>query len=217
MNLFRLTTGNRPGRGLGWIAGLGALVLLGACTVGPSQREAPLTYDFGPLPPTQDTVAAKAEATLLLPSVTAPSWLDNTGVVYRLVYADPARPRVYANSRWSAPPPALLTQRLQTRFAGALDILTGPAPARADYALQLDLDDFSQSFEAPGSSTVKVRLRATLIHLPTRRLVAQQTFTQERHAMPNAEGAAKSLGEAGDAVVSSLLAWSQQHLNKEKK
>jgi ABC-type uncharacterized transport system auxiliary subunit len=63
---------------------------------------------------------------------------------------------------------------------------------------------------------VKVRLRATLIHLTTRRLVAQQTFTQERQALPNAEGAAKSLGEAGDAVVSSLLAWSRQYLNKEK-
>jgi cholesterol transport system auxiliary component len=144
MNLFRLTTGGRAGRGLVWIAGLGALALLSACTVGPSQREAPLTYDFGPLPPPQNTVAAKAAATLLLSPVTAPSWLDNTGVVYRLVYADPARLRVYANSRWSAPPPALLTQRLQARFAGALDILTGPAPARADSVLQLDLGDFSQ-------------------------------------------------------------------------
>jgi len=210
-----MRTISRPYRRFGHAAAFAIAVLSAACTVGPPAREPPVTYDLGPVPRMEASGPKKAGAILLIPAVAAPAWLDTTGLFYRLLYSDPAQPRAYANSRWSSAPAMLLTQRIQARFSGVVPVLTGNAPARADYALQAELEDFSQSFSSPDSSTVQVRLRATLVHLPTRRLVAQQGIVMEQPAAPNAEGAARALGVAGDAVVDRLLDWTLQILARE--
>lgn len=202
-----------------WLAGvlmLGAQLLLGACSVGPPAREAPAVFDLGPA---RAAVAAstRPRAALSLPAVTAPAWLDGAQISYRLVYADAARPQAYAQSRWAAPPAALLTQRLRTRFAAAMDVVTGQASARAEYALHVDLDDFSQSFSAPENSVTVVSARASLVHVASRRLVAQRTFRLERPAAPNATGATGALAQAGDAVIENMLDWTLQQLLKEGK
>lgn len=150
---------------------------------------------------------------LLLPGVNAPGWLDSSGIIYRLNYQDAARPQAYARSRWAASPAQLLTQRIRSRFAAAaVGVVTGSEGARADYALRVELEDFSQSFDAPDQSRVAVRARATLVDLASHALHAQRAFALERPATPDAAGAVGALGEASDALIEELLGWTAQNV-----
>jgi cholesterol transport system auxiliary component len=188
------------------------LAVVAGCSLGPQAREPSATYDLGP-PRIHASAAEPLNFTLLLPDVGAPAWLDNHGMVYRLNYQNASRAHIYSSSRWTAPPAALLTQRIRSRFAAASGGVTqGIDSARADYILRVDLDDFSQSFDAPGASRVSVRARATLVAVADRKLRAQRSFSVERAAAPDAPGAAAALAEAGDAFVEELLVWAAQAL-----
>lgn len=197
-------------------AALFALVAgMAACTAGSQGREPPATYDLGPQR-VAETKPTRVAATLLVQDVAAPSWLDSHGMVYRLNYQNPSRAHIYANSRWSAPPAALLTQRMRSHFAAAsAGVTQGSDGARADYLLRVDLDDFSQSFESPQASRVNVRARATVVSIADRKLVAQRSFAIERDAAPDAPGAAAALAAAGDALIDELLAWTARALKSE--
>jgi cholesterol transport system auxiliary component len=193
------------------------LLFLGSmagCAIGPEKRDAPAVFDLGP----QRAHAAgnpAIHATLLIPAVSASPWLDSPNIVYRLNYRDAGRPEAYAQHRWAMSPTLLLTERLRGRFASAARGVVGVQDgARADYALRIELEDFSQSFDAPESSKAGVRLRASLIDLTTRALHAQRSFSVERPAAPNAPGAAQALAAASDAVVEELAAWAAQSLKK---
>jgi len=184
-----------------------ATAVAAGCSLGPQSRQTD-SYDLGP-PRAQAAGGPAIAATLLLPDVSAPTWLDGNGIVYRLSYDNNARPQAYANSRWVAPPAALLTQRLRSRLAaGAGGIVTSGDGARADYALRVELEDFSQSFSDANASRVVLRARASLVRLADRLLVAQRVFSVERPApTPDARGAVSALGEASDEVVENLVEW----------
>lgn len=193
------------------------IALSGACSLGPQIKEQPAGYDLGPLK-SYPRENPGIDVALLLPDVSAPAWLDNQGIIYRLTYQDATQPRVYANSRWSASPAQLISQRVRNRFAAAASgIVTAGTGARADYALRIDLEDFSQAFDAESRSRVSMRVRASLINIAGRTLIAQRTFDLERPAAPNAEGAVKALGEASDAMIDSLLEWTAQSLKGVKR
>ena len=188
-------------------AGIVVVVVLAGCALGP-QRQQTDSYDLGP-PRVSAASGPAIAATLLLPDISAPSWLDGHGIVYRLSYENNARPQAYANSRWVAPPAALLTQRLRSRLAaGAGGIVTGADGARADYSLRIELEDFSQSFSDAKSSRVVLRARASVVRLDDRLLVAQRVFSVERTApTPDARGAVAALGETSDEVIENLVEW----------
>ena len=191
------------------------LLAVAACSLGPQAREPSATYDLGP-PRIYAADAAPLKVTLLVPDVGAPAWLDNHGIVYRLTYQNASRAHIYANSRWTAPPAALLTQRIRGRFAAAsAGVIQGTDGGRADYLLRVDLDDFSQSFDAPEASRVSLRARATLVAVTDRKLRAQRSFSIERTAVPDAPGAAAALAEAGDVFVEELLVWAAQALKSD--
>jgi len=192
----------------------GALVLavVAGCSLGP-QRQPVDTYDLGP-PRAHAASAASVAATLLLPDVSAPSWLDGNGIVYRLSYVNSARPQAYSNSRWLASPAALLTQRVRSRFAsGPGGIVTGADGARAEYALRIELEDFSQLFTAENASHVTLRARASLVRLSDRSLVAQRVFSVDQAApTADARGAVLALGEASDEIIERLVDWTRGQL-----
>lgn len=180
------------------------------------KRDAPALFDLGP--PRAAMGAANPhtiDATLLIAAVQASAWLDNTSIQYRLTYQDAARTEAYAHNRWVSSPALLLTQRVRARFAAAArGVLTVEDGAKADYALRIELEDFSQSFDSAQSSKATVRLRASLIDLNTRALHAQSSFGAERPAAPHAAGAAQALAAASDAVVEELFIWAAQRLKK---
>src|SRR5471032_1215984 len=171
---------------------------LGACSLGPANRDAAATYDLGAFP-VPAAGQPRIRASLLVHAVAAPSWLESYSIIYRLNYQDAARQLTYANSRWAAPAAALLTQRLRAQLAAASDggILSIADSARADYALRIELEDFSQVFDTVAASRAVIVARASIVNVTRRTLHAQKTFTVEKPASgANAEGGVRALAIA---------------------
>lgn len=118
------------------------LHVLAACSVLPERPAPPALHDFGPGPPApRDWPWAVAE-------VTAPEWLQDPGIHYRLLYAQPTELRSYSRDRWVAPPAVLLAQR----FNGGRR--TGQA------RLRIELQTFEQVFDQPAQARVTLGFRA---------------------------------------------------------
>ncbi len=191
-----------------------SLALLTGCAVAPHSRDGIASYDFG-LPRPDKEANARLQRDLLVAGLSAPAWMDNAGIYYRLAYQDPTRPQAYALSRWVMPPAALLGQRLRASIARASKaaVFTPADGARADYTLRLELEEFSQVFDAADKSRAVVRLRASLIR--NRGVVAQQGFSAERAAAtPNAEGGVQALIAASDEAGNSLIDWLAANMKK---
>lgn len=184
------------------------LPLLAGCAIAPQVKAPAAAYDFGLARPAAKDNPARIRAVLLVPDMAAPSWLDTPGILYRLAYHDPARPQAYANSRWIAPPAALLTLRLRSRIANAGGIVTAADGARAHYLLRTELEEFSQVFDSMEKSRAVVRLRASLLSQSGQALFAQRSFAAERAApTPDAQGAVRSLTGTSDEIIDALLDW----------
>ena len=201
---FRLR-GKRP---VQWVFSIGALwltIFLGGCSLAPTQIEV-ASYDFGNAPAAP--ASARLSPSLLIFDVATPAWMDTAAIHYRLAYQDATRPRPYAGSRWVMPPAALVTQRLRQRFASASSggILVPADGVRAAYSLRVEIEEFAQVFDAPGSSRAVLRARASL--LGSRALVAQRTFSLERPATtPDAAGGVRALIATSDDLIAQLLDW----------
>lgn len=177
---------------------LGAL--LSGCGVGPKPKEVVGAYDFG-LPAASRPVALKA---LSQATVAAPNWMDSTGLFYRLAYAtaaNAARPAPYAQTRWVSTPAHLIEARLKERAVAGGVLLGGAGPG-----LRLEIDEYSQVFDAEKSSRAVVRARASLAS--AREITAQKAFVIEvPAASPDGPGGALALGQAANQLVDDVLAW----------
>lgn len=177
---------------------------LSACA---SQKGQPTTqFDFGPATSAQ----AQAQGTLgavVVTDVTGSSALDNERMFYRLSYADALQARTYANSRWTANPLQLLTQRFKTRLAQAgARVLSETDAASGIPLLRIDVDEFIQDFGGVSQSTGVVAVRASVFQGHT--LVDQKSFRQAV-AAPSADaaGGARALAASTDAVAADIVAW----------
>jgi cholesterol transport system auxiliary component len=190
--------------------------MLCACSFQQTDPVIPTVYDLGP-PRAYAVSNPGIIGTIVLPPVTAPAWLDDSVIVYRLLYEDAARQQTYTMSRWAAEPAAMLTERLRSRFAAvAQGAITPMDSARSDYTLRVELRDFSQAFEAPGQSRATLRARATLLSSTDRRLLTQREFEVQRPAASNAQGAVKALTEATDSFIEELVKWTVQSARSPK-
>lgn len=177
-----------------WIVA-GALVL-SACVSGP--RPVVGTYDFGPPAVDAPRLAVKALSGI---EVAAPRWLDSVNTHYRLAYANAARPMAYLETRWVMPPPTLIEVRLKERAVAGGAILGGAGPV-----LRIELDEFTQVFDAEKSSRAVLRARATLAS--GREVVRQRAFLLEEPARtPDGPGGAAAMARAADRLVEATLAW----------
>ncbi len=191
------------------------VVLLGGCTLAPRPQPPVAVYDFGLQHDPEN--APRINTSLFVPEIASPSWLDSPAIIYRLAYANDARSRAYANSRWVAVPAALLSQRLRQRIAAVNEkgAIENREDARADYLVRIELEEFSQVFYSEQTSSAFIRLHASLIRIPEGKLIAQQSLTVEREApSPNAEGAVKALTDASDKLIDELLDWLARYLDK---
>lgn len=120
------------------------LHLLAACSVLPERPAPPALHDFGPdRSPLLDRPWALAE-------VTAPEWLQDPGIHYRLLYARPTELRSYSRDRWVAPPAVLLAQRFNSgRRTGS-------------FRLSIGLQNFEQVFDQPTQAHVALGFRAVV-------------------------------------------------------
>jgi cholesterol transport system auxiliary component len=190
-----------------------ALALAGCAT--PQAPVAKAVYDFGPARSNSSvalaSAAAKATSTapnpvaLALAEVDASTALDGLPVVYRLAYADAQQLRPYALARWSMPPAQLVRARLRDALSARGPVL-GPADGATPWLLKVELDEFSQQFDAPTRSSGAVRLHASLFN--ANKLVAQRTVQATAPApSQDAAGGVRAITAATDDAVGQLAVW----------
>lgn len=176
---------------------LSATVLPG-CSLVPAQPPQASSYDLG-----DSGDGATDAAPLVRLSCVAPSWLDGAAMYYRLQWRDPLQLQAYRDSRWLAPPCALLVQRLRSTLAN-------DSPAGAG-GLALELDAFEQDFTAADASTVLIRVHATW-STPGGQATARSRMFEIRHAAAQADaaGGAAALAAASRELQAALHAWTTQ-------
>ena len=207
---------------------LALAVVLTACSALPDKPVRPVLYDFGPgvVSATPVPAGPPLPALALDDITTSGGALDNTALLYRLVYQDVQQLRPYALARWSNPPAQLVRQRLREHlslrrpvFNAREGVAINRAQTSADTAvvlplrLRLELEEFSHLFTAPETSVGVIRLRATLVEVTTagEKLVAQRSVVVQRPApSPDAPGGVRALTEATDGAIEALDNWLQQ-------
>ncbi|MBU0587971.1 MAG: PqiC family protein [Gammaproteobacteria bacterium] len=188
------------------------LVVLGlsGCAV-PLQTNPSVVYDFGPASVSSVEAPGLRMPPLAMAAVQAPAALDSTAVLYRLTYVDARQLRPYSQARWSMAPAQLVEQRVRARLGQERAVLNpGEGATRV---LQIELDEFSQVFEAPAQSAGLLRLRATLLQLTPAgaSLVAQRNVLVQRPApSADAPGGVRALTAATDAAADELVQWLAQ-------
>lgn len=164
-------------------------------------------FDFGPLgaPATAFTQAPLA-AVVVMDATGSPTF-ENERMVYRLNYNDPLQARTYANSRWSANPLLLVTQRIKSRLAQAgVKVLSATDSATDVPILRLEVDEFSHAFASTTASEGRLMLRASLFN--GHALLDQKTFMRATPAASaDAAGGARALTASTDGAAADMIAW----------
>lgn len=204
-----------------WSRGLFVIYLLSlaGCTL-PRAASTPVVYDFGP--GTLQTAPSTRIANLPPLEFSTPQTstaLNSTAVLYRLAYADAQQLKPYTLARWSMPPAQLIGQRLRAQLGLRRAIVAPGDIALANQTrttpepllnLHLELEEFSQLFDAPDKSSGVLRLRATLTQRGTagETLLAQRSFIAQQ-AAPTADagGGVRALTAATDQVITDIEAW----------
>lgn len=175
------------------VAGLSALLLtVSGCSFTPEKSPTPRLHDLGPLPSGAEHLPMPWSAV----DVTAPEWLKNDRIHYRLVYSDSTRVGVYTLDRWVAPPSELLALRFGTSGDG------GPLRVR------IELQAFEQIFEQPDSAKAVMRFRVSVHELRSRNRLAERTFELSTISpSPDAAGAVVSLADLADDAIERVRLW----------
>ncbi len=199
-------------------------IWLAGCTITPQAQTPVAVYDFGlqQVTSTYDTSSQQRQlwTSLLIAEATSPVWLDSQAIQYRLAYRDPTQLYNYANNRWAASPATLLTHRIRNRIAAVTNdkVISTSDSARTDFRLHLELEEFSQVFDAVDKSHVVIRLRASLVHRSSRSLQAQRNFSIKQAApTANAAGAVQALTESSDKLTEDLIDWLAEELASKEK
>lgn len=186
------------------LAAASATLALSACA-GSQVPANKAVYDFGPATALPAVSAPAFTGPLALADVSASLALDSTAVQYRLVYANPLELRPYALARWTMPPAKLIQQRVRSTLSARGPVLA-PGVGSPAYILKLELEEFSQVFNAPDNSQGVMQLRATL--LKDNSLAAQRSFSaQAPAATADAAGGVRALSTAADEVAKQLSDW----------
>jgi len=181
-----------------------ALLLSGCAS---NKAPPPTQFDFGPAIPAGQAAPASTLGAVVVTDVTGSSALDNERMFYRLSYADALQARTYANSRWTANPLQMMTQRLKTRIgqAGA-KVLSETDASLGIPILRVDVDDFVHDFTGVSQSRGVVAVRASLFQGHT--LVDQKSFVRATPATTaDAAGGARALAASTDAISADIVGW----------
>lgn len=178
------------------------------CIAGCATPQAPVAktvYDFGPSLSTPAAATAAPLPALVLAEIEASTALESPSVLYRLGYADTQQLRPYTLARWSMPAAQLVRLRLRDALSSNGPVLS-TAEGGAAWLLKVELDEFSQLFDTPGSSAGVVRLHATLLRSGI--LVAQRSLLARAPApSADAAGGVRALTLATDDAVQQLSSW----------
>lgn len=177
-----------------------AALLLGACSGGAGHRAPQAIYDFG-LPATR--LADDDAWSKMALEIKAPQWFDSLNIHYRLAYEDTLKLRDYAASHWAGAPTQLLAQRLRQQ----LGVASATGNSAVDCRLRIELQEFSQVFDAPQSSRGIVHSTVSVLD-GKRRIVATRSIAAEQPAASgDARGGVLALVGASDQLGRQLADW----------
>lgn len=198
------------------VFGIAISLLLLACSALPQPPVRSAVYDFGPGPgPTSAVQGARQPAIVLSSAASGGVPVNDNALYYRLAYADAQQLRPYSLARWSQSPAALLAQSLRTRLGQERAVLSPGVPLVGGgidepELLKVELEEFSQVFDAPQTSHALVRVRASLFasRAGDTELRAQRLFVvQHGAATPDAAGGAQALAAAATQLADELAQW----------
>lgn len=184
--------------------GIASVLALAGCA---SDRPAGNTnFDFGAAAPLAAPAAAPIAA-VVVTDVTGSPALDSERMFYRLNYADSHQARTYSNSRWSATPLQMVTQRFKSRLAqSGAKVLSATDASTGIPILRMEIDEFTHNFDSVSDSNGQLVLRASLFQ--GHKLVDQRTFSRKTGAASaDAGGGARALAASTDAVSADVIAW----------
>ena len=171
-----------------------------------------ISFDFGPSASTSSSSPVQAGANsvlsaLVVTDATGSPALDSERMYYRLNYADALQARTYANSRWSATPLQMVSQRIKSRIAqSGVKVLGVTDAANGVPILRLEVDEFAHNFDSVSQSHGQLVLRASLFQ--GHKLVDQKTFNRKTDAGSlDAAGGARALAASTDAAAADMIAW----------
>ncbi|BCG63470.1 MAG: cholesterol transport system auxiliary component [Methyloprofundus sp.] len=166
---------------------LSLLSMVSACRVAPKPAM-PVSHDLGSIIPLKNSMAV---------TLTAPVWLWNEKIRYRLLYKDATAVAYYNLDRWAAPLPALLKHRL---------MVTANTTAQE---LHIHLTQFEQQFSAINNAHVLMTFTVSAFAGDSKLLLAKRSFTLSyKTTTADAEGAIAGfvvLTEQANKVISVWL------------
>ncbi|TFZ06949.1 hypothetical protein EZ313_10120 [Ramlibacter henchirensis] len=195
-----------------------SMAVLAGCANIVDRPVRPSLFDMGPLPPITPPIERPGpRIALVVPEIEASGALEGSAVLYRLAYADDHQLRAYSQSRWSAPPPQLVRQRLRQQLGRERPVLNLDESAtltretgQALYLLRMELEEFAHVFDSPTNSRGVIRLRATLLASTPggERLLGQRSIAVQGVApTQDASGGVRALTEATDAAAADISQW----------
>jgi len=168
---------------------------LAACQLVPERPPAPVLHDLGSAPAASLAVTWRPQL-----QVTAPPWLDDGAVHYRLP-GSATQLAAYRGHRWAAPPSQLLVQRLQL-------LLAPPAPAAPVRSLEIDLQGFEQRFQAAGGAEAALAARVTLLESRGGPVLASRDFARAVPcASADVDGGVAAMAEGMAALALDIGQW----------
>lgn len=173
------------------------LVIIAAtgCSLGPGPKPQIALHDFG----VSVRVPAGNVTDPVPVSVSAPKWLWDNRIRYRLLYAAPTQVRFYTLDRWIAPPPELFEQQL------AAD---GKVKA---YPLRIRLLDFEQQFDAPNKARALLRFYVEAYERDSKKVIATREISLEKITQTaDAAGAVSAFAELARQAGDKIRDWLSQ-------
>jgi len=168
------------------------VLIVSSCTFTPEKSPPPRLHDLGPLPSRSDRSPAPWSSV----DVTAPGWLKDDRIRYRLVYSDSTRVGVYTLDRWVASPSELLAQRFALSGDG------GP------FRIRIELQAFEQIFERPDHAKALMRFRVSAYERGSKKHLAERTFELGKISpSADAAGAVVSLADLADGAIAAVRTW----------
>lgn len=186
-----------------------SITFLTACASTAGQGRAVALYDLSAAvkPSANPEAIASLPPSILLEGIHAPTWLEGPSMQYRLAYSDPDRRHVFAESRWVASPTELI-ETVLVRNQVAHRGREGVQVCR----LRLDMDEFIQRFNQPGSSQALLEVRASLIAPQDARILAGQTLRYVREAGADARSGVAAQAAMVRALSEDLSRWLEKLL-----
>lgn len=183
------------------------VVLLGlaACNVLPAQAPLPQLHDFGPVPASGDDDPASP---IQMAQVTAPAWLADDAIHYRLLYSDPTMFRSYADNRWASSPAELLDAGLRY----ALPPGSGHG-SDGSYVLEAQLLEFEQDIGSPHDAKVRLVLQASLRRASDGQAIAERRFEMEQASTADVQGAIAGLAQLAQKAETAVADWAKDQVS----